>query len=116
MLEPADDLVVLYITCPSREVAEALATPLVEEGLAACANILPGLTSLYQWEGAVQRDSECLLLLKTTRERADEAAARLRAAHPYETPCILAFSVAAGLPAYLDWLRDAVSPPDLRSR
>lgn len=116
MLAPAADLVLLYVTCPSHEVAEALAAPLVEEGLVACANLLPGLTALYRWQGALQRDTECLLLLKTLRERSDEVATRLRAAHPYETPCILLLPVDAGLPDYLDWLRASVLPPALRSK
>lgn len=116
MLASADDIVLLYVTCPSEAVAEQLASPLVEAGLVACANLLPELKSIYAWQGALKTDSECLLLLKTRRERSEEVVALIRLRHPYQTPCILVLGVEAGLPDYLDWLRTTVVAPDFRSR
>ena len=116
MLTPADDLLLLYITCPSIEVAEAIARPLVAERLVACANLLSGLVSIYAWKGELQRDAECLLLLKTKREAAAAVAQRVRDLHPYENPCLVTFAADAALPDYLGWLRASVEPPERRSR
>ena len=81
-----------------------MARALVEERLAACGNVLPGLRSLYRWEGKVQDDAEALLLLKTTRRRFPALRARVLALHPYEVPEVLALPVEGGHPAYLDWI------------
>lgn len=116
MLTTAGDLLLLYITCPSAEVAESLATTLLEERLVACANIVPGVVSLYAWKGEIARDAEWLLLLKTSEAAADAVAERVRALHPYENPCLLSLPVGSGLADYLDWLRDSVAPPERRSK
>ena len=90
---------------PDKEQATSLARALVGEGLAACVNIVPGVRSIYQWEGRVQEDDEVLCLIKTRPAAFDRARARILALHPYEVPEILAFAVDDGSPAYLDWLR-----------
>lgn len=98
-------------TCPDAETAKKIAGALVEERLAACVNRLPGLQSTYRWQGKIHEDLEVLLLIKTTRERFEALRARLIELHPYEMPELVAFEIADGLPAYLDWLaRETASP------
>lgn len=104
------DAVLLYSTVPDREAGERLGRQLVEEGWAACVNVLPGMRSVYRWHGAVEAADEAVLIVKTTRAAAAAAAARLRALHPYELPCILELSVTGGDPAYLAWLAASVRP------
>jgi len=83
---------------------------LVEECLAACVNRLPGVVSTYRWKGEIQRDSECLLLIKSTSKRFDALRARIVALHPYEVPEVLALPVEAGSVSYLAWIEAAVHP------
>ncbi|HNW78002.1 MAG TPA: divalent-cation tolerance protein CutA [Candidatus Competibacteraceae bacterium] len=95
---------VMYCSCPDLATAERIATCVVGERLAACVNIVPGLISIYRWQGAVQRDSELLLILKTASTLYPRLEARLRELHPYQVPEIIALPIQAGLPAYLDWI------------
>lgn len=81
-----------------------LARRLVEERLAACASVLPGLRSTYRWEGRIEEAGEVLLLAKTRRELFDALAARVVELHPYDLPEVVAVEAAAGLPAYLAWV------------
>ena len=100
------DAVFLYVTAPDAETAEALARELVEGNLAACANILPGMRSVYRWEGKVERGEEVVMIVKTTTRSAAAARDRLIAAHPYDTPCVAAIPIAAdGSNAnFLEWI------------
>ena len=91
-------------TCPEGEAARELANRLVEERLAACVNILPGLTSVYPWEGAIETSRESLLLIKTAKAVYPLLEARLRELHPYELPEIVAVPIERGLPDYLQWI------------
>lgn len=108
----AADIRLVLTTLPSPAEAERLATQLVDEGLAACVNIVPGLVSIYRWQDAVQRDAELLLVLKTTEAGYPGLEARLRELHPYQVPEILALTPSAGLPAYLGWLATSLSISD----
>lgn len=99
------DILVVLSTFPSIEKAAEVADTLVDERLCACANLIPGLTSIYRWQGGVARDGEVLAVMKTTRARYDELATRLAALHPYDVPEILALSAVDGARAYLDWVR-----------
>src|SRR5688500_12512724 len=101
------DVLLVLSTAPSADKAAALGRALVEERLAACANIVPGLRSIYRWEGAVQDDAEVLLLLKTTRDRFPALRDRLLALHPYQVAEVLALDVEAGASRYLDWVRES---------
>jgi len=98
------DALVVLVTVPDAEAGAALARSLVEARLAACGNVLPGLRSIYRWEGRVHDEPEALLLLKTTRagfEALREAVLRL---HPYQVPEVVALAVEAGSAPYLAWL------------
>lgn len=97
-------------TCPDGETARRLAEALVEEKLAACVNILPGLSSVYRWKGAVEHEAEHLLLIKTTAGRYPELEQAIRARHPYEVPEIIALPLSAGSAPYLDWVSDSCAP------
>lgn len=99
------DLVIAYITAGSRDEALAIGRTLVEERLAACANLLDGMTSIYRWEGAVEEATEAVLLAKTRRGLFDRLVARVRELHSYDIPCVVELPVGRGNPAYLEWLR-----------
>jgi periplasmic divalent cation tolerance protein len=96
------------VTAPSHDVADRLVTTIVEERLAACGNIVPGLTSIYHWEGALQRDSEVLIIFKTTRAVLAQLMTRVAEIHPYDVPEVLAVPVTAGLDAYTTWVAENV--------
>lgn len=95
-------------TAPSADVAERIGTVLVEERLAACANVVEGVTSIFRWEGAVEREPEVLMVLKTTQEAVEKLRLRLVELHPYEVPEVLALGVPDGHMPYLDWVRTEV--------
>lgn len=98
------ECIVVLVTAPDAEVAARIARTLVEEKLAACGNVLPGLRSIYRWKGLVEDASEALLVLKTARDRFDAIVDRIRAIHPYELPEVIALPIAAGYDEYLDWI------------
>lgn len=102
-------VVCLVTTPPDR--ALAIAEALVERELVACVNIVAGVRSVYRWKGAVEHDDESLLVLKTTRAALPALEAALGELHPYETFELVALDVAAGAPAYLDWIAGAVRQP-----
>lgn len=104
----APEIRAVLVTAPDLETAEALGTALVEEGLAACANLVPGVVSLYRWEGAMQRDGEVLLVLKSTARAFEALRARVVELHPYDVPEVLALPVDAGHAPYLAWVRGEV--------
>lgn len=101
---PPTDVRVVLVTAPDAAVAERIGRALVEERLAACVNLVPGVRSLYRWEGAVQDDPEVLLIVKTREDRLAELAERVRALHPYDLPEVLALAAAGGSAGYLDWV------------
>ncbi|HRO57929.1 MAG TPA: divalent-cation tolerance protein CutA [Burkholderiaceae bacterium] len=99
-----DGILLVLSTFESREQAEPVARALVDERLAACANLLPGCLSIYRWQGAVERAEEALMLVKTTRDRYPALERRLRELHPYDLPEIVAVAPERVLPAYADWV------------
>lgn len=101
--------IVVLCTCPEDDAAGDIARALVEDGLAACVNRLPGVVSNFRWEGRVEEERETLLLIKSTPERLEALSARIRALHPYELPEVVAVPVSGGLAAYLDWVRSSVA-------
>ncbi len=98
-------------TCPDEESALAIARHVVETRAAACVNVLPGLRSVYRWQGRVEEAHERLLLVKTRAERYAAVESAIRELHPYELPEILSVPLLAGLPAYLAWIDEAVGEP-----
>lgn len=100
----APNVVLLLTTCPDADSARALAHGLVERRLAACVARLPGLVSVYRWQGRLCEEAEVQLLVKTTGDRQEAAIAHIHAHHPYEVPEVLAVPAGGGLPAYLDWV------------
>ena len=98
------DTLLVISNLPDRASAEKLAHVLIDERLAACVNVLSPCRSVYRWKGKVEDAEEFPVLIKTTRERYAALEAAVRKHHPYELPEIIALPLAAGLPAYLDWV------------
>ena len=95
----------LVCTAPADQ-APALARALLEAHVIGCANLIPGVRSLYWWEGAIQDDAEVVMLMETPAELASEAEATLAGLHPYEVPKILVLDPESANQLYIDWLRD----------
>ena len=97
---------VVLSTCPDTGTAADIARILLDDGLAACVNILPGVRSMYVWKGSVQSDAEVLMIIKTAAVNFDRLRETLVAAHPYELPEVVALEIADGHHPYLQWLAD----------
>ncbi len=96
--------VLIYVTTETTEDAERIGSAVVEARLAACANILPEMTSIYCWQGDIKRASESVLILKTSEDRTDAVIARIKALHTYECPCVVAIPITGGNPDFLNWI------------
>ena len=105
------DVRVVLVTAPPGDPAVAMARLLVDERLAACVNILPGVRSIYRWEGKVADEPEELLVIKTDKTRFKELVKAVKAVHPYAVPEVIALRVKEGHRDYLRWLFDAVEAP-----
>lgn len=105
-----DDAIIVFMTAANGEEAARLADMLVGAHLAACVQIMPEMESVYRWEGKIERQSEVLLLAKTTRAKFDELEREVRVLHSYDTPEILAVPVITGSAPYLEWLSRATDP------
>jgi periplasmic divalent cation tolerance protein len=103
------DYVVALSTVARAEDAARIAEALVERRLAACVNIVSGLTSVYRWKGKIERDEERLLVIKTRRERVEELRVALVALHPYEVPELVVLPVEAGHAPYLAWIDESLA-------
>ncbi len=109
MDESADTTVVVVLTtAPDPDVAERIVSSLVEERLVACANIVPGVTSIYRWQGEVQRDSEVMVFLKSTEALAAPLRDRITQLHPYDLPEVLVLPVPDASDRYAEWVRGEV--------
>lgn len=95
-------------TCPTTELAEKIATALVTEKLVACVNILPQITSVYQWQGKIEKDSEVQLLIKTTAASFSSVNQRIRDLHSYDVPEVIAVDIQQGDSEYLDWITNSL--------
>lgn len=105
----ADAIRVILMTAPSDAAAESLVQVLVSERLAACGSIVPGLTSIYRWQGGVQTDAEVLVVLKATARSVPSLIGRAAELHPYDVPEVLVLPVVAGHEPYLEWVRESCS-------
>ena len=103
----------VYVTTKDRDEAKKIGAAIVEEKLAACANIIDGMESIYHWKDQVETSSECILILKTSYSNIAKMTHRIKELHSYEVPCIISLNIAEqeGNPEYLDWIRDCVRKP-----
>lgn len=99
-----EQVLLILTNTPDEATAHSIARTLVERRLAACANVLPAVRSVYQWQGAVEEAVEVPLLIKSTRSRYTELETAIKAVHPYDVPEIIALPVTEGLPSYLQWV------------
>lgn len=106
----ATEVRVVLMTAPAADVAERVVRALVDERVVACGNIVPGLTSIYRWQGAVECDSEVLVVMKTTAGQVERLLERAPQLHPYEVPELLVLAVEDGNRGYLDWVIGSVAP------
>ncbi len=99
-----DEPVFIYTAWPSPETAANAGRALVESGLAAAVNVLPGTTSIYRWQGQVEEAGESLMIIKTRMARVEDIVGEVRRRHPYEEPGIAVLPLAGGSPSYLEWM------------
>ncbi|WP_339744072.1 divalent-cation tolerance protein CutA [uncultured Rubinisphaera sp.] len=102
------DCQLIYSTTSSVEEANSIGKTLVQERLAACVNILPGMQSIYKWQDQLETSQEAVLLVKTTTDRSREVIERIETLHSYDCPAVIVLDIAAGSLSYLNWLRDQV--------
>ncbi len=103
------NFLIIYCTCPNKDVAEKIATIVIEKELAACANIVPNITSIYRWQGKVITDQEHLLLIKTDQTHYPDIEDIILTNHPYDVPEIIASSVQQGHTDYLNWIHSCLT-------
>lgn len=99
-----DEPRLVYVTAPGRDEALAIARLVVTERLAACANLLGPITSVYWWDGRVNQEDEVALVLKTRQSLVEALTARIRQIHPYQCPCVVALPIVGGNPDFLAWI------------
>ncbi len=101
----------IYTTWPDAALAQEAARSLVEERLCACTNILPGMTSVYRWQGTVEMARATVMIVKTTADKAAPLIDRLTTLHPYDEPCVVGLEIdeSASSPGFLDWMHRAVN-------
>lgn len=107
-MSPEHELYFVYVTTPDLEQAKKLGRYLIEERLAACINITPGMTSLYHWKNKLEEAHEVVLMAKTNGLKRDMLIQAVREHHSSDVPCVLAIPVAAGNPDYMAWLHDSL--------
>ena len=112
---PTTPVVVVLTTVPVGSLGEIIARTLVAEHLAACVTLSAPMTSFYRWRGAIERDEERQVLIKTTRDRVPAVQARIAELHTYDIPEFLVIAVAGGSHPYLDWITASVEPDQLHS-
>ncbi|MEZ4776550.1 MAG: divalent-cation tolerance protein CutA [Bacteroidia bacterium] len=100
----------IYITCRDEAEAAVIGKTLVEMRLAACANILPPVTSFYRWNGKLAEDREVVLIAKTLENRVENLVETVKTLHSYEVPCIVALPILQGNEAYIRWIKEEVNP------
>lgn len=102
--------ILVYITVGDPAEADTIANAIVQQRLAACANILPGMRSIYHWQGKVETGAETVVLFKTRTALFDQLAARVKELHSYDTPCIVAMPLTQATPDYFGWIMDETQP------
>ncbi|XP_076160101.1 cutA divalent cation tolerance homolog [Ptiloglossa arizonensis] len=105
---------IVYVTVPTQDVAKQLAHGLVKNKLAACVNIIPTITSVYEWKNVINEDSELLLMMKTRTDTVDSLTKYVKENHPYEVCEVIALPIQNGNEKYLQWISEIVPPIDQR--
>ena len=105
------DVRILYITAGSRDEAKKIGRALVEARLAACANVIDGMESIYWWQGKLTEDREAVLIVKTRADLVSAVTARVKALHSYTVPCVVALPILDGNPDYIDWIGQETAAP-----
>jgi periplasmic divalent cation tolerance protein len=100
----------IYVTAANPEQAKSIGEALVAERLAACANILAPMASIYRWQGKIRHDTEAVLIAKTRADLVERVIARVRALHTYTVPCVVSLAIEAGNPDFLQWIADETAP------
>ncbi len=103
------DLMIFYVTAPDKKTALKLSLYLVNNKVAACANIIESITSVYWWKGEVQKEPECMMMIKTTMEKSDILIEYIQKNHPYEVAECIGINIAKGSEPYLKWIVDSTS-------
>jgi periplasmic divalent cation tolerance protein len=109
-------IVLIYVTAPSGRAAEKIGLKVVEEGLAACANVLGPMRSVFRWQGKIERAREAVLILKTRKSRVSGLTKRIRALHSYSVPCVVALPIVGGNEDFLSWVAAETSGRDVKRR
>merc|ERR1712154_483158 len=102
-------LSLMYVMVPDMETAKKLAKPLIQNKQAACVNIIPQVTSVYEWEGEIEESSELVMLIKTSTSRVEEISTFIRENHPYDVAAAISIKIDNGNPPFLDWIASTVS-------
>lgn len=110
-MEQNDKLVLVYTTFPNVEEAEAAGAALVTARLAACVNIIPGMTAVYEWEGQLHRDREVVMIVKTCEALSADVMTAIKATHSYDNPALLVLPVQSGSQDYVSWLLAQTNAP-----
>jgi periplasmic divalent cation tolerance protein len=103
-----EELALLYVTCANQDEAKSIARALLADRLIACANVMAGHTAIYEWEGAVQEETEVAMILKTRRDMTVHVAERIKVLHSYDVPCVVALPIVGGNGDFLQWLHRQV--------
>ena len=110
MSDSGHEVRVVLVTAPDADTGARIARALLDERLAACINLVPGVRSLYRWQGSIEDDAEVLMVIKASAQRCEALAARVKDLHPYDLPEVIALPVEGGSLAYLDWVIAESSP------
>ncbi|CAA9991289.1 cutA homologue, putative [Plasmodium knowlesi strain H] len=110
-MEESTDFIAVYVTAPGTDVAEKISNVLLEDKLASCVNIIPGVLSLYHWKGEIARDNEVLMMIKTKKNLFSKIVDAVKANHPYEVPEVISVPIHQGSKDYLDWISKSVKSP-----
>ena len=110
-MDENDKPVLIYSTFPSPAEAERVGGALVDRGLAACVNILSGMTAIYVWEGKRQREAEAVMIIKTRAGLADTVVSETRKLHPYTNPALVVLPIAGGSEDFLRWIAEQTAKP-----
>ena len=110
-----DTPILVYATFPSLDEAERIGGRLVDDSLAACVNILPGMVSIYVWQEQRQKDEECAMIIKSRAALADRIIETVRAIHPYDNPALVVLDIAAGSPPFLEWIMEQTAAPNSKN-